>query len=349
MLSRRPLVLIALAVLLALPLFFYMRTIVRAGEWTTLQPVFEGSCENWSLASEVRAVRLLDRTGRLIVLEGGEAAALVALSPAQAVIARTPLGRGEARAMSLDDAGRVWIASEEEGGAVFTPYRFDGAAFVEEGAAVGPIGLTGALGGFVVQDGVIFLTDTGVARPGSQEQMRAFSRMRRDGQLIRVDGAGQTVLADDLAYPGGVAVSGARLFVAETHARALRTFALSAGAVATPDALPIFVGTFITSLSSDAEGRIFASAQPKYLRYLRFLKGERQDAPAQVIVIEPGAQRIDQIYLAEETGLAAVRSVDVNVEARRLVMANGAAPVVQSCTLPEVWRHSESHPRARPQ
>jgi arylesterase / paraoxonase len=341
-------------IVLALVLFAWTRYMARSGEFTTLQPLWEGACEPVATLGAFIDLAPNSSDGALLLINGEGGPLLQWENPVQGVVLTQPLSASDPRFIAVREDS-VFVASEKEGSVRVTRLDPRGAAqgygqeqLVAEFAA--PAGFSG----FAAHpSGDLLFAFTGVAEPGGLAHALARIASRRDGQLlVWRDGALHRV-DDKLGYPSGLAILDGKLWLGEADRAGLRPY--SRGEDGTwLEETAVFVGTAITALKAH-EGRLWAVAQPKFQSYLAITgDGTRIDPKgmplaAQVIVIEPGQQRIDQVLMTVDgTPTAPLVVAFGDAEPSQLMLAGSGANALFACSLPAVWRHSEARPASRP-
>lgn len=348
---------------------FLIRTYDNAGEFTTLRPLFDGECQRLEGFFGVEDM-VLDPETRIVYGAGENRRALRAGEPSRGAIYAIPLDE-PARAEPLDlsdgapddfhplgvdlhiDADgvrRLFVVNRADAGHRVDIFRLEGTRFSLERSIADPE-LHNANDVLALGPDRAYVTIDKRAETGSFGEIIEGALRRRNGRVLLVSPDEVTEVAAGLSYANGIALSedGETLYVAETIARALRFYDRD---VAT-DALSLrrtgILGTGVDNITIDEEGRLFIAAHPKLITFARgHAAHEGRIAPSQVIMVDPAAQEVDQVYLnlGEEISGSAVGLVDV--EARRMLIGAIYEPHILSCALPEVWRHSEAYPASRP-
>lgn len=355
---------------LALVSFFGFRTANRAGEFTTLQPLFEGACtvvEGFVGAEDIVADRASgqafvighDRraakqgeatrgTVGLVSFPGGEAIATDLLGAAPAAFA--PAG-GD---LHVDSEGvrRVFVANRAGPQHTIEIFRLEDERLVLERTLSDPL-LRNPNDVVALDPDRAYVTLDRAAEKGSFGALLESGFARRSGKLLLIGPGGAAVVAQGFVHANGVALSadGSRVYVAETVGRALAAFERDPATNGLTALGKVFLGTGVDNLTRDEEGRIWAAAHPKLLTFaFGHARDASKTAPAQVIVLEPDATppRGDQAYLTRGEQLSAASVAVADVGARRMLLGAGYERHILACDLPDVWRHSEARPARRP-
>ncbi len=361
------LVVVGVVVLIAAASLTYWTAWLRAGEATTLTPIFEGTCEAWTGYVGAEDMVRDSATGRVYV-SGEDRRAL----------RRGDSVRGAIWSVGIDSPGeRVDLT----GGAPtdFHPLGIDlhvGAdgvnrLFVVNRASIGhrvevyrvksdgSLDLERTFSGDLLENA----NDVAAAGPaaayvsidkasptGSFGEVLEGVFDRPNGMIVRVDADGATVVADNLKYANGLALSedGATLYAAETLGKRLNFYDIGEdGGLSIRDRVRL--GTGLDNITRDDAGRLFIAAHPKLLTFaLGHAKSANKDSPSQVVVVDPANEVVDQVFLSLGADISGSSVALVDVAARRMLVGSVYEPHILACDLPEVWRHSESHPARRP-
>lgn len=169
----------------------------------------------------------------------------------------------------------VEISEQDTNGSFVPRETVRDPAFVHPGA----VAAVGARQFYLVND-----------RPRQGEWRERLDLLTRSGKstLVFYDGVKARVLVDDLAWPAGLALSpdGARLFAAETLAKALRVYRRQPDGSLTLErtvALEAAPG----SLDVDADGNVWIAAHPRLLRLLAHRRVPEERAPTMVLRFDP--------------------------------------------------------------
>jgi sugar lactone lactonase YvrE len=112
---------------------------------------------------------------------------------------------------------------------------------------------------------------------------------RGHGTLVYFDGQQARVVAADLAFPAGIAVSadGSRLYIGEALASRLRIYRRDArnGALALDEVVPL--QTAPDNINIDADGVLWIAAHPRLLAFQSHVRDPAKRAPTQVLRFDP--------------------------------------------------------------
>ncbi|MEM7740409.1 MAG: SMP-30/gluconolactonase/LRE family protein [Pseudomonadota bacterium] len=112
----------------------------------------------------------------------------------------------------------------------------------------------------------------------------------RTGQIFYFDGEDWSIVADNLNFPNGIALSpdGGTVYLAEMRAEAIRQFERdpATGQLEVDRRIPL--GSFPNNLSIDEEGGLLVGSVPQPFEYKAFTEALRDSAPSQVLRIKEG-------------------------------------------------------------
>lgn len=367
---------IIVVILAAFMSYMWFRTMNNAGEFTTLVPRFDGTCEplegyvgaeDFAFDAETGIVYAATTDRRALWRDGEEARGAIWAIPLDApeTAERIDLTGGAPEVfhahgidLHIDASGvrRIFAVNHVADEDHILIYRLgaNGRLTLERTVAdplihnINDITATGP-------DSFYFTIDQEAAT-GSFEELLEGILQRPTGKVGHFDGTTARVVATDLKYANGLVVShdGATLYVAETIRRGLAIYDRDP---ATNDLVHrefAFLGTGVDNIIQDADGRLFIGAHPKLLTFaLGHGKDPAKIAPSQVIVVDPenvdGLGRgADQVFLSLGADISGSATGFVDVASGRMLIGPVYDDHILSCDLPEVWRHSQSHPAARP-
>ncbi|MGF1462244.1 MAG: hypothetical protein ACFB2Z_03605 [Maricaulaceae bacterium] len=356
-------------VLIAGVSFWLIRASIWSGEWTRLIERFDGACVLQpgligaaDLAREVGGDRVFaiahDRRAN-----PPARGAVYAVSLAEGVTgALTDLTGGapagfHPRALSYwaGDAGtgpRLFVLNAFGPGApTVEVYDVTADALIHRDTLADPA-FAQAQDLHAVGPNAFYFTVRGTARPGTLGYAWDYLRQARTGRVVLFDGAAARAVAQGLVGPEGLATfaQGRRLAVTETVGRALRLYDRDPSTGALTQTARAFLGSGAGRITADADDRLWIASHPNLLTLgLRHANDPKTPSPSQVLLVEPDAKRVDQIYLSAGEPLSAAGAAIVDLEAGRMLMGGLYDDGLLACDLPEVWRHSEAYPAQRPQ
>ncbi len=351
--------------------FLGVTAATRAGEFTTLQPRFDGTCVTAGGLPGAEDMALDRASGQLFVSSDDRRAEparrgaiyMLPFATLESVSARTDATVGvperfHPHGVSLwtgpDGARRLFVINHPDG--------WEGAASTVEIYDVAPEGTlrhvrTVSDPAFsrlndIVADGPesFFVTrETLAARNSAGELWGQLSDTDRTGAVLRYAGGQVSEAATGFSFANSLALSpdAGRLYASDTIARTVRVYGRDAatGGLTQIDAAQL--GTGVDNLDVEPDGRVWIAAHPKLMT---FAFGHARDAsvpaPSQVIILEPDPSgkggRADQVLLTND-GAYSGASVAIR-NGQRLVLGSVFEPGVRVCTLPDVWKHSVSAP-----
>lgn len=366
----RTIAVLAVVAVLAGVSFMGFQTWRRAGEGTTLVARFDGECTR--LDGYIGAEDLvLDPETRIVYAAGEDRRALLAGQPARGAIWAIPLDAPETgdhvdltvgapeefNAHGIDlyvapDGTRFILAvNHTQAGDRIELFRLDAGRLVHLKTFADPL-IAHINDVVALEPEIFYATHDKDAETGSFGEILEGALEKKTGSVVFYDQGAAREVADGLQYANGINISadGGKLYVAETTGRSLTIYDRDPVTNDLTFADRVFVGTGVDNITVDAAGRLFIAAHPKLLTFaLGHAKDPAKHSPSQVVVIDPAAKTVDQVFLSLGADLSGSTTAVVDVDARRMLIGSVFEPHILSCALPEVWRHSESHPAARPE
>ena len=164
-----------------------------------------------------------------------------------------------------------------------------------------------------------YVTNTHAHPPGFRQTIETYFQLR-GASVLFYGPAGFRVAADDLVFPNGINVSGdgRTIYVATVTQQRVLVFDRDprTDALALRDQIPI--GSGGDNIEIDADGNLWIGAHPKLLAVTRYATHPSSPAPAQVLRIPAGTQRVEEVYLSDGEPLAAA-SVGAHYRNRLLI------------------------------
>lgn len=362
--------------------FAGFRSAARTGEFTTLTPVFEGTCQPVLAGMTGAEDVVLDRSSGTLFVSSDDRRGWQSGSPSNGAIFTVTLdeaGAASAPVKAFDGGGdafhphgislwqgadgqRVLMAVNHAGRTDITATRveiFDvgdantltlrrsvqipGLVRINDIAATGPDSF--------------YATRESALQPGSLSEVLALilADGGKSGSVWYFDGTTGRQVATGIGFANSVALSpdGARVYVSGTLDRTLHLFDRNPadGALTLHD--KVFLGTGLDNLDVEPDGRIWIGSHPKLFTWLAHARDAARAAPVQVIIVEPAAEgtggKVDQVLLQDGTvGPDGFSGATVAVRTgQTLVMGSVFDRGIKVCTLPAVWKQSQSHPAQR--
>lgn len=173
-------------------------------------------------------------------------------------------------------------------------------------------------------------------QPGDVGRMSAAIFASPITTVVYWDGRDAEVAADELAMANGVAISddGGEVYVTELLARTLRIYARDAvtGTLTLKD--QVFLGTGVDNIDVAADGSIWIGAHPQLATFAEHASDPASLSPSQVVVVEPAADGGGEawtVYL-DEGGELSGSSVGATYK-DKLVIGAVFDPAVLVCRL----------------
>jgi arylesterase / paraoxonase len=358
--------------------FTWFRTAARAGEFTTLVPVFDGKCTDVGFLPGSEDIVLDRKAGRMFI-SSDDRRAFAAGTPKRGAIYALPVEGAEAISQRVDRTKGVPAAFHPHGLSRFVAP--DGKATLM--VVNHPKGMNDYSGTVieiydeqpdaslthrrsVAVDGLVRINDIVATGPDSfyatsesDLQMGSFAETwsliadnDRTGSVWYFDGTAGRKLTDGIGFANSLALSpdGKTLYVSGTTSRAIFIFDRDpiTNAIKRRDAA--MVGTFLDNLDVEEDGRVWIASHPKLLSFVQHANNPAKGAPSQVIILEPSPTgaggKIDQVYLQDDESGFSGASVAVRSGAT-MVLGSVFEPGIRVCKLPAVWKQSQSHPAQR--
>jgi arylesterase / paraoxonase len=358
--------------------FTWFRTASRAGEFTTLAPVFGGTCTDIGGLPGAEDIAIDRSGGRMFIASddrrataaGTDKRGAIYVMPivgAQAISARFDATRGIPAAFHphgisryADAAGKttIMVVNHPKG---FSDYNgttveiYDvGAdnAFTHRRSVLIP-GLTRINDIVATGPDSFYATSETDLAPGSLgETLSIITEGDRTGAVWYFDGTTGKKLDGGIGFANSLALTkdGKTLYVSGTTSRGIFIYDRDPATNALTKREGAFVGTGADNLDVEDDGRVWIAAHPKLLSFIQHAKDPTKGAPSQVIILEPAANgqggKVDQVYLKDANDGFSAASVAVR-DGDTMVLGSVFEPGIRVCKLPAVWKQSESNPAQR--
>lgn len=363
--------------------FIWFRAQVRAGQFTTLAPAFDGACVDRGDIPGAEDMAF-DRNAGLVFIASDDRRANAAGQPVRGSVRLLPWD-GIARAALQPDAtggvprdfhphgigihraadGRVtvMVVNHPRGHLDYSGTRVEiydlvpgepmsagrlvhrRSAQVEGLERINDIVPTGP--------DSFYATSESDLKAGSLTQLTAFLLdTDRSGSIWHVDGQTGRELQTGLSFANSVALSpdGRALYASATVGRGVLVYDRD---TATNNLSPrggAPLGTGVDNLDVEPDGRVWVAAHPRMFDFVRHASDPKAAAPSQVVILEPAAAgqggKADQVYLKAAGDGFSGASVALR-QGSQMVLGSVFEPGLRICTLPAVWRQSESRPAQR--
>jgi arylesterase / paraoxonase len=364
--------------LIALASFTWFRTASRAGEFTTMVPVFGGTCTDIGALPGAEDIVLDRKAGRMFIASD-DRRAFAAGTPKRGSVYIMPIRGAEAISARVDATNGIPSALHPHGISRFTDAagkttimvvnhpkgfnNYDGTTveIYDAGAdntlthrrTVSVAGLSR------INDIAATGPDTFYATSESDVPMGSFAQLwsivsdgDRSGAVWYFDGTTGKKLDTGIGFANSLALTadGKTLYASGTISRAIYIYDRDPATHAIKRRDTAFIGTGADNLDVEDDGRVWIAAHPKLLSFAQHATNPTKRAPSQVIILEPAAAgqggKVDQIYLKDGSDGYSAASVAVR-DGDVMVLGSVFEPGIRVCKLPTVWKQSESHPAER--
>jgi arylesterase / paraoxonase len=364
--------------IIALASFTWFRTASRAGEFTTLAPVFDGTCTDVGGLPGAEDI-VLDRAAGTMFIASDDRRATAAGKPTRGAIYVLPIRGAEAISARMDATGGKPAAFHPHGISRFVDAagkttimvvnhpkgfnNYDGTtveiydagadnALVHRRTVLVP-GLVRINDIAATGPDSFYATSESDLAPGSVgELMSIVTNSDRTGAVWHFDGTTGTKLGSGLGFANSLAMTkdGKTLYASGTTSRNIFIYDRDATTHAIKLRDKAFIGTGPDNLDVEDDGRLWIASVPKLLSFVQHARDATKGAPSQVIILEPAASgtggKIDQIYVKGPEDKFSGVSVAVR-DGDTMVLGTVFEPGIRVCKLPAVWKQSESHPAQR--
>lgn len=358
--------------------FTWFRTASRAGEFTTLAPVFDGTCTDIGGLPGSEDIVLDRKEGRMFIASD-DRRATAAGAPKRGAIYVLPIRGAESVSARIDATGGVPAAFHPHGISRFTDAagkttimvvnhpkgfnNYDGTTVeVYDAWDIGTLthrrtvqvpGLTRINDIQATGANSFYATSESDIPMGSAAQLWSIiADNDRTGAVWYFDGTSGNKLDSGIGFANSLALTadGKTLYASGATSRAIYVYDRDPATNAIKRRDAAFVGTGPDNLDVEDDGRLWIAAHPKLLSFVQHAGNPAKGAPSQVIVLEPAIAgaggKIDQIYLKGPDDQFSGASVAVR-DGDIMVLGSVFEPGIRVCKLPAVWKQSESHPAER--
>ncbi|MFN9936020.1 MAG: SMP-30/gluconolactonase/LRE family protein [Hyphomonadaceae bacterium] len=358
--------------------YTWFRTAARAGEFTTLVPVFDGTCVD--IAGMPGAEDMaIDRTNGRIFVSSDDRRATAQAKPVPGAIYSVPVDglanppplkdltggqpaafhpHGTSLFRAVDGKVTLMVVNHPKGAMDYSgttvevfDAQADGSLKLRRTVAVP--GLT-RINDIVATGANSFYatSESDLERGSLSESLSLITGDDRTGAIWYFDGSAGKKLDSGLGFANSLALSndGKTLYASATMSRSIFLYDRdpTSGAIKRRDAA--LVGTGIDNLDVDPEGILWMAAHPKMLSFIQHAGNAAKPSPSQILILEPSPAgkggKIDQVYLRDGTDGFSGASVAIR-SGTNMVLGSVFEKSVRVCQLPKVWRQSESHPAQR--
>jgi arylesterase / paraoxonase len=358
--------------------FTWFRTASRAGEFTTLIPVFDGKCVDVGGIPGAEDIAI-DRANARMFIASDDRRATAAGSPKRGSIFVMPIVGAEAISARFDATRGVPTAFHPHGISRFSDAtgqqtimvvnhpkgfaNYDGTTveIYDVGAdnalthrrTVTVAGLTRINDIVATGPDSFYATSESDLKQGSfAESLSIITENDRTGAVWYFDGTTGKKLTGGIGFANSLALSkdGKTLFASGTTSRAIYIYDRDPVTNALTARPAAYVGTGADNIDVEDDGRVWVAAHPKLLSFIQHAGNPAKGAPSQVIILEPSSNgqggQVDQVYLRDANDGFSGASVAVR-DGQTMVLGSVFEPGIRVCTLPAVWKQSESHPAQR--
>jgi arylesterase / paraoxonase len=358
--------------------FTWFRTASRAGEFTTLIPVFDGTCTDVGGLPGAEDI-VLDRAGQRMFVASDDRRATAAGQPKRGGVYVLPIRGAEAISGRFDQTKGIPAAFhphglsrfvDSEGKATimvvnhpkgFNNYEGTSVEIYDVGAdnalthrrsvtipgltRINDIAATGP-------DSFYATSESDLARGSFAETLSIVTENDRTGAVWHFDGSAGKKLDTGIGFANSLAITadGKTLYASGATSRAIYIYDREPATNAIKRREAAYVGTGPDNLDVEDDGRLWIAAHPKLLSFIQHASNPAKGAPSQVIVLEPAASgtggKVDQIYLKDSNDGFSGASIAVR-DGDTMVLGSVFEPGIRVCKLPAVWKQSQSHPAER--
>jgi arylesterase/paraoxonase len=174
----------------------------------------------------------------------------------------------------------------------------------------------------------------------------------RTGAIWYFDGTSGRKLDTGIGFANSLALTadGKTLYASGTLSRAIYVYTRDPATNAIQRRDMAFVGTGADNLDVEDDGRVWIATHPRLLSFVQHASNPAKGSPSQVIILEPAKSgkggKVDQIYLKDGNDGFSGASVAIR-DGDTMVLGSVFEEGIRVCTLPPVWKQSESHPAQR--
>jgi arylesterase / paraoxonase len=367
--------------------FTWFRTASRAGEFTTLAPVFEGTCTD---VGSIRGAEdiAIDRAGGRMFISSDDRRIYPAAhpnmissanGPGRGAIYVLPIRGGETISARLDatkgiptafhphgisrfvdESGKatIMVVNHPNGALDYTGttieiYDVEPSNALAHRRTVVVSGLTRINDIVATGPDSFYATSESDLAPGSiAETLSIVTDGDRSGAIWYFDGTTGKKLDNGIGFANSLALTkdGRTLYASGTTSRAVFIYDRDPATNAIKRRDAAFVGTGVDNLDVEDDGRLWIAAHPKLLSFIQHAKNSAKASPSQVIVLEPAVngQGGKVDQVYLKDGTDGFSGASVAVrDGDTMVLGSVFEAGIRVCKLPAVWKQSESHPAQR--